>query len=340
MTLIEKIRTSFTTQLTLWVACFVLIISGLVLFLLIQFSEGVIHDESIDTTLQALENTALRIDNTLRQTEMTAQQEQRRRVNRSRIERLIEENGYLEPLKESLPNIQLYVTRRDSSQLSIYFAGNESGYRQMVYEGHEIYIFTQPLGERQFILAAVCPAEDIYDKYEGVQWFLLLRAIVGVIILLIILYIVVGRHLRPIHLLADAAQSLSDGRLDTPIPDAHHEHEAGRLQNSLKKMQSSLAAYMTEMRQKQDALSRQNTELQSAYGEAKTYEKLKSKFLHDMTNRMAVPVGQVCHSTDIVCHEYTSLSETEMIRLQTDIMQDTKTITELLEELTKNYVAP
>lgn len=68
MTLIQKIRTSFSTQLSLWVAGFVLVISGVVIFLLARFSENVIRDESINTTMQALENTALHIDNTLRQT--------------------------------------------------------------------------------------------------------------------------------------------------------------------------------------------------------------------------------------------------------------------------------
>jgi len=54
MTLIQKIRTSFSTQLSLWVAGFVLVISGVVIFLLARFSEDVIRDESIDTTIQAL----------------------------------------------------------------------------------------------------------------------------------------------------------------------------------------------------------------------------------------------------------------------------------------------
>ena len=67
MTPLQKIRTSFSTQLSLWVAGFVLIISAVVIILLVRFSEDVIRDETIDTTLQALENTALRIDNTLRQ---------------------------------------------------------------------------------------------------------------------------------------------------------------------------------------------------------------------------------------------------------------------------------
>jgi signal transduction histidine kinase len=112
---LQKIRTSFSAQLSLWVAGFVLVISAVVIILLVRFSEDVIRDETIDTTLQALENTALKIDNTLRQQEITARLEnQRMRVNRSRIERLIEENGSEELLRKSLPNAQLFVTRRDS----------------------------------------------------------------------------------------------------------------------------------------------------------------------------------------------------------------------------------
>ena len=63
----EKIHTSFTWQLTLWVAGFVLVISGVVIFLLARFSQDSIHQESIDTTQQALENTALRVNNMLTQ---------------------------------------------------------------------------------------------------------------------------------------------------------------------------------------------------------------------------------------------------------------------------------
>ena len=337
MKLIEKIHTSFTWQLTLWVAGFVLVISGVVIFLLARFSQDSIHQESIDTTQQALENTALRINNMLTQAEMTARMEhQTLRVTRGRIERLVEENGFENTIRQALPHAELFVSRRDSSQLSSYIAGNEQGYRRMFYEGREIFIFSQPIGERAFSLAVVCPAQDIYEYNPGVQWFLLLRGGIGVLILLFIIFLVVARHLRPVHLLADAAQSIANGNLDTPIPEAHHEHETGRLQNSLKKMQTSLATYMAEMQQKQEALSQQNTELQAAYSEAQAYETLREKVLSNMTDRMAAPVAKISHSTETVCREYNSLSKTEMTALQTDIMQATQTIIELLDQLMEN----
>ena len=336
MNLLLKIRTSFSTQLSLWVAGFVVIISAVVIGLLASFSEEVIRDESIDTALQALENSALKIDNTLRQSEMTAHLEgQRFRVNRSRIERLAEESGALASLQQSLPNAQLFVTRRDSSQLAMFITGAESGYKQLVSEGREMYIFTQPLGERQFSLAAICPAEDIYGKYSKMYYVLLSWGIGGVLLLLVVLYLVIARHLRPLHQLADAAQSIAGGNLDTPIPDSHHEHESGRLQSSLKKMQQSLQAYMDEMQQKKATLSAQNAELQTAYGEAQTYEVKKTEFLHKMTNRMAAPVEQVCRSTDAICHDYSHLTKTDMTALQTNIMHGTEEITGLLDQLIK-----
>ena len=334
MTPLQKIRTSFTTQLALWVAGFVLVISGLVIFLLAKFSEEVIHDETIDATMQALENTALRIDNTLRQTEMSARLEhQRVRLNRSRIERLIDENGSQAMLQKLLPNVQLYVTRRDSSQFSTYITGTEGGYRRLEYDNKDIYIFSQPLGDRQFNLAAVCPAQDIYGKYARMQWILLSWSIAAVLLLIYILHIVIARHLRPLHLLADSAQAIAQGDLNTPIPDTHHSDETGRLQNSLSMMQRRLSAYMDEMQQKQTTLNRQNSELQAAYDDAQAYEDKKARFLHDMTNRMAAPVDLLCRSTDIICRDYPNLSKAEMATLQEDIMQGSETIIKLLDQL-------
>ena len=334
--IIQKVRTSFTTQLTLWVASLVTVISVVVVGLLAIFSQDVIFDETMDTTLQAMETTALRIDNTLRQNEMSARLEGGQvRVNRAAIDRLIEENGCLSKLRQTLPNAELYVTRRDSTQLGIFIAGEQSGYRRMEHDGREMFIFTQPLGDRPFVLTALCPVEDVYGRYSRMQGFLLLRGVVGVVILLIVLYFIVGRHLRPLHWLADSAQSIAEGNLDTPIPDAHHEHEAGRLQNSLAKMQQALKAYMTEMQQKQVTLSKQNAELKAAYAEVQAYEVKKTNFVHDMTAQMAQPVERLCQEAETICRDAATMTREEMAQRQAVVMQDSETITQLLDKLMK-----
>ena len=334
--IIQKVRTSFTTQLTLWVASLVTVISVVVIGLLAMFSQDVIFDETVDMTLQAMETTELRIDNTLRQKEMSARLEGGQvRVNRAAIDRLIEENGCLAKLRQTLPNAELYVTRRDSTQLGIFIAGEESGYRELVHEDREMFIFTQPLGDRPFVLTAVCPAEDVYGRYSRMEWFLWFRGVAGVLILLIVLYIIVGRHLRPLHWLADSAQSIANGNLDTPIPDAHHEHEAGRLQNSLAKMQQALKAYMTEMQQKQVTLSKQNTDLKAAYAEVQAYEVKKTNFVRDMTAQMANPVESLCQQANIICRDAATMTKEEMAQRQAVIIKDSETITQLLDNLMK-----
>lgn len=337
MTLLQKIRTSFSTQLSLWVAGFVLVIFGVVILLLIRFSENVIRDETIDMTMQALENTALRIDNTLRKTEMMARLEhQQLRVNRSRIEQLIDENGLLATLQHTLPHAQLYVTRRDSSHFDSYITGGASGYRQLKYDNKDIYIFSQPLGERSFCLVAVTPTHDINGRYGQMQWVMFSSSIVSLILLLYILYLVIVIHLRPLHRLADSAQAIAQGNLNTPIPETKHIDETGRLQNSLSLMQRHLAAYMDEMHQKKDILNRQHAELQAAYEEAKKFEQKKERFLHDMTDRMAEPVELLCRSTDTIYHDYHHLSKDDMTALQTNIMQGSETITQFLDQLIKD----
>ena len=299
-------------------ASFVLVISGIVIFLLARFSQDTIRDESIDTTMQALENTALRIDNTLRQAEMMARLEKQEiRVNRSRIENLIEENSLLGKIQQSLPNAKLFVTRRDSSQFDTYITGSVGGYHQM---DKDTYVFSQPIGERPYCLTAVCPAEDIYGRYARMHRVLLSWAAPVIFLLLIVLFF--------LHSLADSAQAIAQGKLETPINDSHHQYETGRLQNSLFLMQRKLTAYIYEMRQKQNVLNQQHAELQAAYDEAQAYEKKKAKFLHDMTDRMAAPVEQLCRSTNAICQKMTTL--------QTDITQGSETIIELLDQLIKD----
>jgi len=337
MTVLSKIRQSFTTQLSLWVAGFVLVISGLVIYLLAWFSQGVIHDETIDTTMQVLENTALRIDNSLRQSEMTARLErQQMEVNGSRIEHLLEENRALDKFKASLPNAQYYVTHRDSSQFQAIVTGAEGGYSQIVHEGKEMYVFLQPVGNRPYTIAVVSPATDIYSRFSRMQWILSSWGIGAILFLLVILYNVIGRHLRPLHNLADTAQAISQGALDMPIARSHHHDETGRLQNSLSKMQRRLAANMEEMQQKQATLSRQNAELKAAYDEAEAYEARKAAILHDLTDSMGEPVEILCRRTETICQYYSKLTKQDMTDLQSDIMKSSETITKLLDKLIKD----
>jgi len=322
----------------LWVSAIVIAISVLVIFLLSQFSKDVILNESVDTTMQVLENSALRIDNTLRLARMTASvQHQTHTVNRAVIEQLIHKEGILSKIRKTLPHASLTAeeVKHTSARQS-----DKSEHSLTTINGEERYTFCHPLQRGEYSLVAVCPADDINAKFSRMERVLLFRGGASILVLLCILYYVIAFHLRPLHRLADAAQGIAQGDLDTPIPDTRSEDETGRLQNSLSKMQRSLSAYLDVMQRKQATMNRQHAELNTAYGEVEVYERLRANFLHDMTVQMAAPVDSVCRQTASVCRDYTTMTKAEMARHQLAIMEDSETITRLLDQLLADRQSP
>ena len=193
-----------------------MLISAVVIILLARFSQQVIRDESIEITQQVLENMAMRIDNELRQADISARLEHRTfTIDRMMIEKMIEENNQLTAIKQSLPQAQIGSS---------------------VQEDQQNYTFRIFICEGRFSIVAVCPIHDFYDKYSSVQIFIVTWGIFGVLILLLILWMVIAYHLLPLHKLADTAQSIADGHLNEAIPDTNHQDEIGQLQNSLSKM--------------------------------------------------------------------------------------------------------
>ena len=317
MSIIHKIRSSFTTQLTLWVAGFVTAIYVLVIALLARFSEQVVFEESIETTQQALENTALRIDNILRQADMTAFLEhQTFTVDKAFVERLIRDNSYFVSLNQFLPNAQFYVSDNGTPE-----------------QKPGSFVFVEPIYNNRFHLVVMCPNDDIYGKYETVNVFLFVTGLTGLLLIIFFCWKVIARHLWPLHILADSAELIADGNLDVRIPDSGMKNEIGRLQNSFAKMQMSLAVYMDEMRQKQVMLGRQNTELENAYSQAQDYDNLKNRFLSNMTDQMVNPIDTICELTDKVCDQYEKMDQTEMENIQTKMIASTDQVTHLLEQL-------
>ena len=315
-----------TDRLNLLTTGFVLAISLVVLLLLSRYTKEVIRDESVDITHQTLENIAQRIDNKLQLTDMTANLEQQTvNIDKTTIEKLIREGNYILALNQKLPNARLMVADNATTV--------KHDYRIEQHDGQRQYVFYQPVYNGRYGLVITFPVEDIYSRFTDMQIKLFGWGVSGILVLLIVLWWVIDHHLRPLHLLADSAQRINDGQLDETIPDSRQIDEIGQLQNSLSKMQLSLAAYMTKMKQDQAVLNRQIDALQMAYSEALAYENLKAKFQNDMTNQMTTPVDTLCRHTDTICHHYQNLSSEKMTQLQVEIESATEAIVRLLDKL-------
>ncbi len=338
MTLLRFIQRSFAARLTMWVTGFLVAITVVVVFLLAGYTEDVLVSESIETTQQTLKNTAMRIDNSLRQADVAAKLEhQTFTADKALIENLIEVNNTLATFQQSLPNARFFVTTYQEY-------GHPSGFQyskdetlqldnRLLEISQDSYVFYQPVYNKRFNLVIVCPAMDIYDHYHDTQVTILLIGFFGLLLLLCICAVVIHRYLFSLHQLADAAQRIARGNLRETIPNTKRKDEIGRLQTSLSKMQRSLSHFMEEMRQQQEKLSKQNAELQKAYSEAQEYEDFKAVFIQKMTDQMVKPVDTISKSTNTICVNYDHLSKEEMEKLEADITTATETVTQLLDQL-------
>lgn len=316
MTLFQKIRTSFTAQLTLWVAGFVLVTSGVAFFFLMNYSEGVIDQATTEIVQQSLENTALRIDNRLKQAELVARLEKRPvKTSHAELEKMLEATGFLVSVRHTLPHAMLSFAKERPSDAA------------------NTHTFFQRVGERDFGLVLTSPDADLLSRFLRMRSVVLTWGIPCIVALLLVLALFIARHTSQLHRLANAAQRIADGNLETPIPDARFAHEAGRLQSSLQRMQAAQKAYMDEMQAKQLELSAQNSELQAALTEAQANEALQTAIVRDLSAEMNEPVEAICRCTERIRSERATLTRAEMARQQVQIMQSTETITKLLDEL-------
>ncbi len=315
-----------------------MVIFGVVLVLLTGFTQEILIDASKESIQQTLKNATLKIDNTLRHAELSAQLEHHTfTANKELIEKLVEVNNFLATLNQLLPHGQLFVVPYEENARPSGYELSKNETQRLGKHNLEMiedsYVFYHPLNNNRFNLVVICPVKDIFAQYIETQKMALFIGFIGLLLLIYICTTVIRYHLRPLPHLADAAQSIARGNLREAIPNTRREDEIGRLQTSLSKMQRSLASYIEEMQQKQEKLSQHNAELQKAYSEAKEYEDLKVKFLQEMTSQIVSPVETINRSTTIICTNYENLTKEEMTLLETDIVEASDNITQLLEQL-------
>ena len=69
-------------------------------------------------------------------------------------------------------------------------------------------------------------------------------------------------------------------------------------------MQQSLASHINELEQLSDNLKERNEVLRKAYEQAKEADKMKTFFLHHMTNQMIEPADTLEESVETLCNDY------------------------------------
>ena len=215
----------------------------------------------------------------------------------------------------------------------------QTDYRTFRLWGTDFYVYFKPfsrssvrgrtIGHLGWSAGIIYPERDIFGDYNNLQYYVLVISIIGLLLTFLLSHAVIKSRLKPLLMLTSQAQHIAAGNFSEPIPDSKHIDEVGRLQDNFQLMQRSLATQIDELESLKNTLYQRCEGLRKAYDQAKKADRMKTSFLHNMTNQMMEPADAIEKDVLQLC----SLSDRDTAQLVSDVQKKGKAITELLKNL-------
>lgn len=219
----------------------------------------------------------------------------------------------------------------------------ETGYRPFHLNGNDYYVFFKPfernavsgrdIEKLKWSAGIIYPEDDIFGDYNSLTYYVLIIAFVGLLLMFLLSRTVIHRQLQPLYMLTEQAQRIAKGHYDEPIPSSRHKDEIGRLQDNFRLMQQSLATNIGEMDQLKATLQERSKVLQAAYTKAKKADRMKTAFLHNMTNQMLAPAESISKDVEALGSLGSTANAESIAWMVDDIQQSGDTIAEVLKNL-------
>ena len=224
----------------------------------------------------------------------------------------------------------------------------ETGHKHFHMSGEDWYVFYKPfqhswstkaaeLGAKEFGIpmeklgwsaGLVYLEDDIVGEYNFLVYLVLAITIAGVLLFFFLCRIVIRQQMRPLRMLNKSAQRIIEGHYHEEVPYSQREDEIGQLQNHFLQMQQSLAGKSDELEHLTATLTKRSEELQKAYSQTKGSDRMKTTFLHYMTNQMTVPSDLIERSVTKLSNNYDTITPAEaeyevgVIKKQSEIILD------------------
>ena len=235
----------------------------------------------------------------------------------------------------------LYGDDADVGEAVKAMVSGETGYKPFRLNGIDYYVFFKPfkraavpgrsMEKLEWSVGIIYPEDDIFGDYNSLSTYVLAVAVVGLLLLFFCCRVMIHRQLKPLLMLTASAQRIAKGKYNELIPDSRQADEVGRLQDNFQKMQQSLSAYIGELEQLKTTLQQHGEDLNAAYNQAQKADRMKTAFLHNMTNQMLGPAEAIEKDVNALCNDNTG--NQNISQLSDDIQQNGSTIAELLDNL-------
>ncbi len=217
----------------------------------------------------------------------------------------------------------------------------EEGYMPFRQNGADYYVFFKPFKRKiipgrtsenlHWSTGIIYPEDDIFGDYNALMYYVLIIAAVGLLLMFVLSRLFIHRQLVTLNMLTHEAQRIASGQYNVPIPSSKRRDEVGRLQDNFRHMQLTLSTNIGEMEQLKAKLQQHGEELKVAYKRAQKADRMKTSFLHNMTNQMLAPSEAIDHDVEVLSSG--SADRQELVQRVEDIVQNGETIAELLRNL-------
>ena len=226
----------------------------------------------------------------------------------------------------------------------------KTGYKPFRLDGQDYYVFYKPLlrhvtpppspdseqspSPEQFWSAGIVyPKSDITADSNKLLHIVLAITAVGLLILLTLYLLFTHHELKPLLLLTRSARRIADGNYNEPIPDSRQQDEIGQLQDHFQIMQQSLAEHINKLEHLNTTLQQQGKVLSETYEEAKEADRMKTAFLHNMSDQMMAPLQDIGTDSKTLREHLHELQQEDINSLVNNIEQKGKQVTVLLNQL-------
>ena len=224
--------------------------------------------------------------------------------------------------------------RRDITSLGKAMIAGHSGMMLTIVDGKDSYIFYRPLERTGWSIAIVCPASDVFRRYNQLLYAVWIMIGFGLLMLLLICYQTVRKAMQPLKQLSHQAQHIANGNFEEPLSESQRSDSVGRLTNSFILMQHSLASSVSDIRQVNAELEQRYEELAHAYQLKMEANEQKATFIRNMFHQIRTPLNIISGFTQVLSSSIGELSEEEIADITSRMMSSAKSINHISKILT------
>ena len=219
----------------------------------------------------------------------------------------------------------------------------KSGYVPFNFYGFNSYIFYKPFkkvdvplrskDEMGWTMAVAMSKESIFGEYNRLYNYAVIIAFGGLLLMSLACWAILFLRLRPLKMLTEKAQHIAEGHYDDPIPHTWGRDEIGSLQRNFIRMRRAVAAQISELEQLTATIRQRSKELKKAYKQAKKADRMKTAFLHHMSDQMLPPAQAIDKDVESLCGVDKKVKREEPAKLVENIQKNGNTIAMILNQL-------